>query len=400
MPEPRMFRILVVEDSHSERLFISSVIKAIQFEGATMDVMDCNDGQKALDLCQHQTFDLILSDWRMPNLSGIELCIAVKKHASPPYILLLTGNSQDEDLIFAMSSGADDYLAKPFAPKVLQIRVVAALRLVSAQHVMHAQQQELTQALALNQAQLNDKQTELQQAALLQQALLPDAEFSQNHWQANHCFIAASELAGDMMQCFAIDNDTIGFFLVDITGHGAGPAMLSFTLTQLLNPNQVDWQLTPAELMCHLNQHFIDPCDQGTFATVLIGKFNTLSGELILSNAGHPRPVIMGPQNASEINMPSHLPVGISKDTQYTNWQSILQPNDRLMIYSDGAYEGHHDTHGMFGMQRLLNICKNTVSLGPSALLAHLQHCLSLWQQGQQQDDISVLLLSHDAIEK
>ncbi|QBF84229.1 fused response regulator/phosphatase [Shewanella maritima] len=388
------FHILIVEDSNSERMFIHSVINAIEFEHGDIHIQSCADGEQALSLCQQAKFDLVVSDWRMPKLTGIDLCVALKQQKQQPYVLLLTGNSQDDDLVFAMSSGADDYLSKPFAPKVLQIRVIAALRIIVSQRSLQLQQRQLQHTLNLNQTQLQSKQLELQQAAQLQQSLLPEHSFKHNNWQAHHCFMAANELAGDMMQCIAIDEQHLGFFIVDITGHGAGPAMLSFTLTQQLSPNQVDWQKTPAELMRHLNQRFVDPAEQGTFATVLIGKLNTLTGELQLSNAGHPRPMLITPHGTEEINMPSHLPIGICDSTEYRNWTGQINVQDKLMIFSDGAYEVQHQRHGMFGLQRLIKLCQAAAAEAPEQLLSQLRYYWKLWQQGEQQDDISVLLLS------
>ncbi|AZG35704.1 MULTISPECIES: SpoIIE family protein phosphatase [Shewanella] len=387
--------ILLAEDSTSERLFIASLLELLQVEDCNIVLHQCIDGQQALSLCENQPIDLLISDWRMPKLTGIAVCEILKQTDSPPYILLLTGNNATDDLIYALESGADDYLAKPFEPKVLKMRVIAAIRLIKAQQIMKAQNNALNQAFHKTQKLLDQKKSELKQAAQLQHALLPDKRFTLENWQVNHYFAAANELAGDMFQCFTIDGQWIGFFLIDVSGHGAGAAMQSFALAQSLNPSRVDWHQSPAILMDYINQVFSDPCQHGQFATMIIGKINSKSGQYEMCNAGHPQPFLISQHRCESLDIPSSLPIGIDENTQYIDCQGHLADDEHLMIFSDGIYEINHPKLGMFGLERLKTLCMVNHAISGDAMIHRIRHALSMWQQGEAQDDMSLMLFSN-----
>jgi len=297
-----------------------------------------------------------------------------------------------------LQSGADDYLAKPFDPRVLTTRVIAALRLIKSQKIMHNQHKALNDALTQTTKLLAEKKAELKQAAQLQHSLLPAKRFTQQQWQVNHYFQAATELAGDVFQCFKINEQWMGFFLIDVSGHGAGAAMQSFTLAQALNPNRADWQTSPDKLMEYINRVFFDPSDQGQFATMIIGKMNSTTGEYELCNAGHPQPLLINVNSCDSINMQSSLPVGIDEHTQYVNWQGRLKADQQLMIFSDGIYEMNNPTHGMFGLQRLKALCTLKQIISGDAMMHHIRHALSDWKLGDGQDDMSIMLFSNNTL--
>jgi two-component system, cell cycle response regulator len=100
------------------------------------DVMVACDGAEALSLLQRQDAPgLIILDWMMPGMTGVEVCRRIRERDREPYtyILLLTSKSQKEDLIEGMEAGADDYITKPFDQSELQVRLRAGIRLVDLQ---------------------------------------------------------------------------------------------------------------------------------------------------------------------------------------------------------------------------------------------------------------------------
>jgi len=76
--------ILLVEDTPSERLYIASILQQVSLVGCNITLCQASDGQEALTICQTQTIDLVVSDWRMPNLSGIALCKRLKAEINTP----------------------------------------------------------------------------------------------------------------------------------------------------------------------------------------------------------------------------------------------------------------------------------------------------------------------------
>jgi DNA-binding response OmpR family regulator len=120
-------RVLIVEDEKA----ISDVISAyLRKEGYETD--SALDGLRALELFNksrenNATYDLIILDLMLPRLSGEEVCKQIRKYSNVP-IIMLTARGSESDVIAGLDAGADDYVIKPFSPRVLVARVRAHLR--------------------------------------------------------------------------------------------------------------------------------------------------------------------------------------------------------------------------------------------------------------------------------
>jgi two-component system OmpR family response regulator len=117
--------ILIVEDETEIAQLIQLYLEKEGFNCRT-----CRDGLTALQIFQEQKPDLIVLDLMIPGLDGLEVCARIRQKpgAKDPYILMLTARGEEIDRIIGLSTGADDYLVKPFSPKELVARVRALLR--------------------------------------------------------------------------------------------------------------------------------------------------------------------------------------------------------------------------------------------------------------------------------
>lgn len=122
MTDPRAAHILVVDDDDRIRDLLTKFLRA-----RGLRVTAARDGQKALSLLAQMRFDLVILDVMMPGADGFEVTETVRQTDATP-ILLLTARGEPEDRIKGLSLGADDYLAKPFEPEELVLRVQAILR--------------------------------------------------------------------------------------------------------------------------------------------------------------------------------------------------------------------------------------------------------------------------------
>jgi two-component system, OmpR family, alkaline phosphatase synthesis response regulator PhoP len=117
--------ILIVEDEAE----IAQLIQLyLEKEGFSCRI--CRDGLNALQVFQEQKPDLIILDLMIPGLDGLEVCARIRQKpgAKDPYILMLTAKGEEIDRIIGLSTGADDYMVKPFSPKELVARVRALMR--------------------------------------------------------------------------------------------------------------------------------------------------------------------------------------------------------------------------------------------------------------------------------
>ncbi|KGF72968.1 chemotaxis protein CheY [Neosynechococcus sphagnicola sy1] len=117
--------ILIVEEDREISKLIHHLLEQ---EGFNCRV--CYDGLMALEIYKQQPPDLMILDLMLPGLHGLEVCTRVRKHpsAKDPYILMLTAKGEEIDRVVGLSTGADDYMVKPFSPRELVARVRSLLR--------------------------------------------------------------------------------------------------------------------------------------------------------------------------------------------------------------------------------------------------------------------------------
>ena len=115
-------KVLLVED---EKSIADGIIYNLKNEG--LKVTHVDDGKIAIDIFHEEHFDLIILDIMLPEISGLEICKAIRKSSIVP-IIMLTAKDDENDKISGLEMGADDYITKPFSVKELISRVKAVLR--------------------------------------------------------------------------------------------------------------------------------------------------------------------------------------------------------------------------------------------------------------------------------
>jgi two-component system, OmpR family, alkaline phosphatase synthesis response regulator PhoP len=116
-------RILLVEDAPDVQLIVADMLR-----GHGHEVVVSSDGAEGLRVASEQRFDLLILDVMLPGMSGFELCRAVRQRGFDGAILMLTARAQIDDRVEGLTTGADDYLIKPFDSKEFLARVTALLR--------------------------------------------------------------------------------------------------------------------------------------------------------------------------------------------------------------------------------------------------------------------------------
>jgi len=116
-------KILIAEDDNRLR---KNIVHIIQKEFHQVDAVD--NGRHALEYILFQTYDLVILDWMMPELSGIDVCKEARRNGYEGGILILTAKDDSNDIILGLDAGADDYVVKPFKMEELLARIRAILR--------------------------------------------------------------------------------------------------------------------------------------------------------------------------------------------------------------------------------------------------------------------------------
>lgn len=129
-------KILIVEDEHEIAQLIQQALERENFITAI-----AKDGLQALTIFEQDSFDVIILDLMLPKLDGLEVCTRIRQQSrlKDPYILMLTAKGEEIDRVIGLSTGADDYLVKPFSPRELVARVRALLRRSLRHEVQNSQ---------------------------------------------------------------------------------------------------------------------------------------------------------------------------------------------------------------------------------------------------------------------
>ncbi len=158
MKAPNQVKVLVVED---DAMFQRVLHKRLSAEG--YQVFTAGDGREGMKSIVTVEPDLVISDWMMPYVDGLELCQSVKTglREDAPYFILLTAKGEISDRLLGLETGADDYLVKPCDYGELMARVRAGLRNVLLQRELR----DSAAALRAAQAQLDETRAELHRLA-------------------------------------------------------------------------------------------------------------------------------------------------------------------------------------------------------------------------------------------
>ena len=117
MPADKNLRILVVDDFSTMRKIIKNILRQLGFN----NVVEADDGTTAWETLNRDNIDFIISDWNMPQMTGIELLRKVRaseEYASTPF-LMVTAEAQQENIIEAVQAKVSNYIVKPFTPETL-----------------------------------------------------------------------------------------------------------------------------------------------------------------------------------------------------------------------------------------------------------------------------------------
>lgn len=398
-------RILLVDDDPASLLFLTAIVRAQGHE-----VITARDGEEAYRLIHAQQAALVISDWNMPALTGLELCRKLRAERLPHYVyfILLTARDDRKSLLEGMDAGADDFLVKPVDPGELRVRIRAGERVLRLESELGQRNAALDQLNAELTQAYDIIQKDVGMAAAIQKSLLPEPQV----WSGvklQWLFIPNSLLAGDMLGYFPLDSAHLAFFQIDVSGHGVSSALISFSVSKLL------WQqrpgersplagpdgggsgfLSPDQVIAGLNQRFCNgPESESYFLTMVYGILDVRTGRVELSAAGHPPPLLWHAASGTLAESSARgLPVGVLEDSRYPAESLAMAPGDRLFMFSDGITECPNPQGELFGNARFQALLLEIAGLPAADLPAAIRARLCAWRGSESYpDDISLLIL-------
>ncbi len=250
---------------------------------------------------------------------------------------------------------------------------------------------------------------DLEAAAQIQKSLLPSVspvvEGGRFAWDVKPC----EELAGDVLNIFRLDEHHLGFYILDVSGHGVPAAMLSITLHKVLSPIPSSTSLltrlkcdegggfqivSPAEVCKQLNGLFpMNPVTLQYF-TLLYGILDLKTREFRFAPAGHCAPIYLPPGRKPFAIEEYGFPIGLFKEASYEEQGMITDLCGRLYLHSDGLTEAANRQGEAFGEDRLLRAIEESRSRPIEESLSHILERVQEWSSDTRlEDDLSLLAL-------
>src|SRR6476469_3315457 len=338
-----MFQILVIDDDTAVQELLRRTLKKQGYE-----VTVASNGEDGVAQAQKLRPALIICDWIMPRLTGIDVCRRVKADPdlSTTQFFLLTSLGSIADRVKGLDAGADDFISKPIELNELQARVRAGLRLHQLSRDLKIAKQSL--------------EAELAEAAEYVQSLLPDPMTEPISIEAK--FIPSRQLGGDCFDYNWLDADYLAIYLLDVAGHGLRAALPSVAVLNLLRsrtlPN-IDYY-KPSDVLRALNTTFQMSYQNDKYFTIWYGVYNRISRQLVYASAGHPPAVLISQSPAStakiqRLKTPG-MPVGMFPDAPYVDNCCDVEDLSTLYIFSDGVYEIHQPDGNIWGLDPFVDL--------------------------------------------
>lgn len=396
--------ILVVDDDAlSLRLLIALV------EKLGHRPISASDGLTAWDLYRKHDCRVVISDWNMPGLDGIELLTRIRTMPGLgyTYFIMLTSRSDREDVAAGMNAGADDLLIKPISRDDLEARLNVARRIVSLQGQLAERNRELS---AINDRMRQD----LQAAVRVQEALLPvhlpeisGLDFA---WLYRPC----DQLGGDTLNIYRLDENHLGFYVLDVSGHGVSSALLAVQVSRFLSPliaagalpkrmipERPGYRLElPLDVIKELNHLFPMSDTAMQYFTIVFGHYHIPSHTVILAAAGHPGPIVTHRDGTTTIHELAGNPIGFfpNDSAQFAEARITLEPGDRISFFSDGVIETMAPDQEIIGPERLAAALGAMVHETVARTQEGLVQALEKWRGGQPPtDDVSIVTIERQS---
>lgn len=395
--------VMVVDDSRTHRHLITAHLRNWGYT-----VLQAASGPDALALCADHPVDLILSDWMMPGMSGIELCRAFRAmpRESYGYFILLTSKTDRGAVAEGLDVGADDFLSKPVDADELHARIKAGDRLLQLQDNLRHKNAKLSEALSELQSMYDTLDRDLIEARKLQQSLVREKFRDFGAAQVSVLLRPSGHVGGDLVGYFQISDTVLGLFALDVSGHGVASALMTARLAGLLSIASKQQNIalrrtpdgfvarSPVDTATRLNNLILSEMDTENYATIAYGVADLATGRVSMVQAGHPHPVVQRACGLIEAMGDGGLPVGLIPDAQYDGFDIDLGPGDRLLIVSDGITECTNARGEELGQGGLAALLQRMRDLRGQALLDGLVWELARWAgRDDFPDDISATLL-------
>ena len=369
-------KLIIAEDNGTLRRLLEYRL------GKHYDVRIAANGEDALRLVQEEIPDLIVSDIMMPQMDGFALFDMLRRDdrtRAIPFIFL-TAKTDDITRYKGLGSGVDDYITKPFDIEFLLTRI-----------------SKILERRDLYQSRLNARIGRDFSDRLMPKSL-PRVSGYRTHFFSQ----PKEDGGGDLFDWTEVRPGVFLMTIADIMGKGLQAKFYAFSFLSYIRSTVhalAEENDSPAVLMTKVNRVLSkDEVLEETFASMLIIRWDSNTGDLTYANAGHCRPILVTPKRAGIIEH-SEMILGLDPDEAYTDRSFNLPPGAAVIAYTDGLIEQVARNGELFGETGLAAAASRAFA-SKQPVHALLRTILEESAEPQFGDDVLVLWLQRLATEE
>lgn len=360
--------LFVDDDEHVGSLMTVLLQRAGYF------VVVASNGPDALGILRQRRFNLIITDYQMPGMSGLEfLSVVRREEISNAPALMMSGVTETDVRRDCYKVGVYDFISKPEDPVIILKRVENGLAISE---------------LLLYRARM---QTELMGAKKLHENLFPERDEPAAQTIHTRSFaLPLMEIGGDSWDSFG-DEDHLWFYLADVTGHGISAALFTSVL-KLEFRRAAETMKTPAEVVSEVNREMSGFLADQVYVSAFCGRFDLRENSLSYTNAGHP-PALARIGGRFRLLRSSGMWIGVDARFEYMQRKVPFGPGDWFHMCTDGILEGSSMRDGRTGKRFVYD----TIRSDPATMQKGFAD-IQAWVEDDmvQQDDCTQLLIWRD----
>lgn len=346
-------KILSVDDELDLEILLTQYFRR-KIRKGEYEFSFAHNGLEALKMMlEKKDFDIILSDINMPEMDGITLLTKINEMRTPALKCIMVSAYGDMGNIrSAMNNGAFDFATKPIDLDDLSRTIEKAIEEIE---FVRKSQQEHTQLVSIK--------SDLAVAGEIQQAILPQRfppiEEMADMVDLFATMTPAKEVGGDFFDFFKIDEKRLGFVIADVSGKGV-PASIFMAVSRTLLRATGMRGIDTNECLNYVNNMLCHESIDSMFVTVFYGIYNTETGLVEYTNAGHNPPyVVRADGTVDALPMSENIVAGMFDDFTFTQSTLQLDKGDMLVLFTDGVTEAFNTSGEMFDEKGLETTLEN-----------------------------------------
>ncbi len=385
--------VMLVDDEPMVTQVLASFL-ALETE---YEVITCDSGADALEKLSAGPVDVVVSDFLMPGMNGLELLAEVGRRDPEIPRLMLTGYADKENAIKAINEvGLFQYLEKPLDNAQFLLALKNALAHKGVRAALHEKIHELDRALH-QRDELNEREEEMRKemdwARIVQAKFLPDEVPAAGPFEIAVVYRPAMAVGGDFYEFVHLDGGNLGIIVADSAGHGVqaalGTALLKFATAGLAGGD-----FGPGEILARMNEVLFQGLPRDIPVAAAAAVLEPATGRIRLAGAGLPLPALVDAAGEIHFQPSPGLLLGLVDGPMYTpGTETVLTP-DRgscLLLFSDGLSESQDRGDEFYGEGRLGQDVADLAEINGQDFLAALADRALSFGLPEYRDDLTVV---------